>query len=1501
MKLKALCIVMIAILIVGQIPTNYVLADEVDANATGGGNSNSLVSGNGTLNWNQTKSGYRFTLIDRSGNVVSIGNNGKPGSVDVFFCDYNKIDTPFYYTSAKTQPLGTENNGIVNKRLSINELNKAADLSSLPPFPISSNGVGSAIGNGKDLKLWLMESQKWIGKYPKSTSTNTSSTTSTTTSSKSTDTTTKNTIVFNLEKEQEKIIASAKELHFNLNVNKASLGNDASRNLIYQWMERLIVKYQDLNNQGLISNSDYNKIILGTSLDCMAYMLSATFNYMMISKLPNDSTPSEVEVRVSFNINNYISNIEELTTFDDKGRKRLMEYYVEGELNFYGYLYNEGFLSKSIYNYAKTSLNKLADKYKKTLKLSSVSNGIENVSYVKDSDDMIYTFSMSFTNPVYLSASSSNSNEESEEEGEIYKILRARYNKKPLFELPEHSKEEYKGMDTVEIMIAKGYLLMVENLTLIQPATWDSATQSAGKRFQYEIFGTITNYAEVLNLMKEEGLWSDMSGGSYSTPTTKLGWSALMTESDWKGDGITIKAPNEQEGTRRPMDELAGATNLSKGIIEGYGLQLYMTLPQAARDEVKEDLIRQINIIVSKENGKEKIIDVDAVKPDLLQNPLSTGITFRSNLKDPYRGGSRLIDWKIVNGIGIPFDKSLDYYRNTLTGKYGKGSPATPIRYGETAVVFYEIQKPDVQLITVVKNIKKQNGSVVDENTKVSKPNSITEDIYYDEESESYVYQFTGLPPKAKNLKSKIVDGLNLTGSDYDSFGKGKTVNSAIITDIPYEDTTVLIYYELISNTNVGGGKSTGDITLEEDEIAKGITKVIASTDPTYKLTATFDGYPKDSVGCGQNYILTSNSTYSIKYMCNVEDENTGRLTGLDKDIIYTGNGSPFVGKRSDGSQFKSGSVKATNNEQTKTYKPDYDITVYRGKYVDKITLADYYYSKNGKDNTYKQLTNILGFKAANKITSPRAEVNGWFSSPYKLASMVFSVTGDLDAVYYGVSKCTGHTRWIDEVKDKDGKVITPGYSETYTRDHGSIPNTTINAVSSSETTELDVAINNYMGTENSGDNNSSDKQISESFKVGSITFTNNSLSKAYGYSINNDKAMGFNPYIRMKYSTASNPNDWSYVYVLSEHRSEIKNSDYVDIGFTKSAENSLIVDSSQWSTHKRAIDALGKNNVLPAGAVFNLKVDPSNKTYVGMQVWQTFVESDQSNVVSNYSYYSESAAQGRRDILVKDVKSTIQSYDVVQYIAEGILKSTSDIESKGVMLDISGTYGTALKKVFGNKINTNSKYYIKTGRNTTASSGKIDIVNENVNSIIWKMASDVNGNITIYKNGKAYKSISKSQGINDIIGSDEDLQTLNDKTKLISNFLTSIDRNAGNGNWYNEAMDGISVIVTSYLYEVGFKTGSTIRSAALDTALAGKLDSKSDMYNFNTATAKDKVRTSFFKTSPRASLSGYKGFGSGYIASWGDENINIYLEGIDDMLSSRIFYLSNITVSDLD
>lgn len=1419
MKVKAFSMILVLSMLVGLFTPVTAKADDFKDNATGGGSSGSLTTGNGSLHWSPYDSGYRFTIMDKAGNVVSLGEDGKPGSVDVFFFDYTKINTDYYFTNCKTQPL--ESKVKSNKRLTVDDLKKAAKLDSLPPVPISTNGSGSAQGNGESLKLWLMENQKFINPYKSSSgsSSNTSGSSS-----------------------------------------GSSEGNGNSSS----------------SNSGSSDNTSGN-----TSENKSQYNLK------------------EMKQAAIADAEKLKSILAKLTSVDLDIRKKMIDYWMGDKALEYRKLYFSKEITQDFYD---SLMETAKEKYDEliiyvTPKPKVFQYGIPEMT--KNDTGSVFTASDTVINPLYLSAAS-----DTEKEYEITKILRARYNNKPLFELPEQSQSEFKGMDTIEIMAAQGYLLLIENLTYIQPATWDSAKGRAGVYFPYYVFGTISNYAEAMTMLKNKGLWTDMSGGAYASPTTKLGWSALRLEDSWMGDGLTISAPSETEGTRRPLDELAATNKLSQGRLEGYGMQLYQTNP------TEESPVKQINVVYSRSGNTNKLLGVYRVNPNYEKGTYDDK-SYTVTLESIYKGG-KFNSWKAVAGLNIPINKEMKYYTGTLKGNISTLEIANRISGGQTVIAFYQVDIPEVQLITVVKTIDKKDGAVLNESLKVSKAKDITNELLLDSKKGSYSYTYKQLPSNAENLKSKVVNGLDLKGIDYESLGEGKIFDNIKVTGLKNQQT-IVISYEIIKNqTKAKEGRGTGDITLEEDEIAKGIKNVLQTADKDYKLTVNYTGYPAnklDSNGCGQVFSLVGGQYYYTKYQNNIENKN-GSLSGLDKELVYAGTekGSPFLSSRTGISEDK---VKAVQGKDTaKEYKPDYDVTVYRGKASDKVTLAKYYYDKKKKDSAYEVLKDYLGLEEANSISTPRAEASGWYVKKYELPEIKFTFTADsvLDLKYKGISQCniphnTAHRdTYIDPVKDKDGKIISSGYWTYKEINHGSTPETKITAaMKENNSVKVEVAVNNYLGSSNYGTSNSEDKGEKINFQIDKQEFDNSSLSSAFGYSINTNKSMLFNPYIRMKYSTTNSPTDWNYAYVLSEHQSELKNSDYVDIGYVKGATDSLTLDSNQWNTSKRSIDALGKNNVLPAGAVFTLKADPSNKTYVGLKVWQTFVESDESSVVSNYSYYSKSTVDSRRDSLVGDVKKAINSYDVVQYIAGGILKSTSEVEKQGELLDPKGIYGSPLTRIFGNKVNSNSKYYLQLGGDTTPSSGKIDIVDENSSTITWKIASDVTGKVILYKNGTAYKSITKSESLNDLIGSDTDLKELNSKAKLLSNFLASIDRNAGQNAWYNEAMDGISVQVTSYLYEVGFKTGSSTRSAALDTALAGHLDSKSDMFNYDSKTAKDKVRTSFFKTSPRAAGSSYSAYGSGYLATWGDDKTGIYLTGLDDMLTSRLFYLPNVSVQDLD
>lgn len=73
MRKKAVIIMLLTAIIINSLTGSVAMASGIDDNATGGGSSSGLSSGNGTLNWNQNKSGYRFSIIDKAGNVMSLG------------------------------------------------------------------------------------------------------------------------------------------------------------------------------------------------------------------------------------------------------------------------------------------------------------------------------------------------------------------------------------------------------------------------------------------------------------------------------------------------------------------------------------------------------------------------------------------------------------------------------------------------------------------------------------------------------------------------------------------------------------------------------------------------------------------------------------------------------------------------------------------------------------------------------------------------------------------------------------------------------------------------------------------------------------------------------------------------------------------------------------------------------------------------------------------------------------------------------------------------------------------------------------------------------------------------------------------------------------------------------------------------------------------------------------------------------------------------------------
>lgn len=201
----------------------------------------------------------------------------------------------------------------------------------------------------------------------------------------------------------------------------------------------------------------------------------------------------------------------------------------------------------------------------------------------------------------------------------------------------------------------------------------------------------------------------------------------------------------------------------------------------------------------------------------------------------------------------------------------------------------------------------------------------------------------------------------------------------------------------------------------------------------------------------------------------------------------------------------------------------------------------------------------------------------------------------------------------------------------------------------------------------------------------------------------------------------------------------------------------------------------------------------------------------------------------------------------------------------------------------------------------------------------------------------------------------------IDNSCQLVTNYMATIERNTGSGHavgkdnndkgkikgytggWYNEAFDGISVLVTESVMDLGFYNGkngdevnnaglqggarsTATRSLAMNVKLTGKLENKNDLYNFGASLTdeqqiaelrKEKMRTTMWITKPKA----YNSLEYGYVTTIGSASSNAvvkydnykYIEAGDSgftpiglmdmykMYTSRAFYIPNTTVMDLN
>lgn len=408
-----------------------------------------------------------------------------------------------------------------------------------------------------------------------------------------------------------------------------------------------------------------------------------------------------------------------------------------------------------------------------------------------------------------------------------------------------------------------------------------------------------------------------------------------------------------------------------------------------------------------------------------------------------------------------------------------------------------------------------------------------------------------------------------------------------------------------------------------------------------------------------------------------------------------------------------------------------------------------------------------------------------------------------------------------------------------------------------------------------------------------------------------------FYPYYKMKFVSEINGAEQD-AYLTSENLSKLLNVQRVDTSISAngntSTGNSLYLDSTQWSIHTKAQTLLANNGVqdsrslLPSGAIYTLSDGElsGNKApnkYIGIHLYSTYV-ADKSKLANTGDIMNESEANAQIDAFKEEVKRVLEGYEIQMFGALGIIADEDEFQKEAVK--ITGTAGVEGEYTIGtSKFDRDtSKYDLKTVDNYTshtAEANRADIDIKDIKEVTydWKLTSDADGNIRIYRDGQELASLTKTQGVASI--TNKDVQEFDARTKLVTNYVAALDRNMGSdrtGNkWYNEGWDELHCKELRLAYTMGFardNNGSAgQRSAALNIKANGVLDSRTDMFNG----AEEKNRTWRFLTSEKSLAA--QGKNVGYIGTF--NGIEVFVPGMQSLFTSKLFYTSNTSVMDLN
>lgn len=443
------------------------------------------------------------------------------------------------------------------------------------------------------------------------------------------------------------------------------------------------------------------------------------------------------------------------------------------------------------------------------------------------------------------------------------------------------------------------------------------------------------------------------------------------------------------------------------------------------------------------------------------------------------------------------------------------------------------------------------------------------------------------------------------------------------------------------------------------------------------------------------------------------------------------------------------------------------------------------------------------------------------------------------------------------------------------------------------------LGINTYAGRSDGGFMNT-DCDDADVMYIGLSGFDHVS-----GKMINSGKSFSFTPYIKMQYDNIDTQN--TITYALGQYVRRMSVNDYAEIAWNYQDTSNLHVTSNQWSAHAGALKLTGgkTNIVLPGGALHSLDTKNSEQklrvnTYQTILINNGLAQAEYTEAVSE-ELKKEKAIQYHLEY-VQSVMEGFSNVEIEQYVNEDM--NSEYAWNSGIKV-YNGSDIQNLKNG-SSKSSKDNKYYFKSDTGSGTDDNDLDAFPVNDGATIeegiknstathyYTFYSDTEGNIRMAKDGASTGSIiiPKNGDISNI--SDYTAKMINNRTYVVTKLVDAIERNTGNdgkatwvsdGHWYNEAFNGVTVVVQSTDIKVGLFDPS-VRSTILDPKLIPQQTSKRTMF--------EKAFLCQFRTSPKSTVYGK----DNVIGMFKGEEIQT--KELNKLFWSNKFYIPDVNVQDL-